>query len=70
MLQEDVIAGNAIILKSIKNYIQWSHEMTLKDVDWNAISPVIYIVLGLAVVGVIAAFPDAKDPGCFCLVLF
>jgi hypothetical protein len=41
--------------------------MTLKDIDWNAISPVIYIVLGLCVVGVIAAFPDSKDPGMLLL---
>jgi hypothetical protein len=50
-----------------ENYIQWSHKMTLREVDWNAVSPVFYIVLGLAVVGVIAAFPDAKDPGMLLL---
>ena len=36
-------------------------------IDWQSISPVIYIILGLAVVGVIAAFPDAKDPGMLLL---
>jgi hypothetical protein len=49
------------------NYIQWRHKMTLREVDWNAISPVFYIILGLAVVGIIASCPDAKDPGMLLL---
>jgi len=39
----------------------------IEKIDWPTVSPVIYIILGLAVVGVIAAFPDAKDPGMLLL---
>lgn len=39
----------------------------IEKINWNVISPVIYIILGLAVVGIIAAFPDAKDPGMLLL---
>ena len=39
----------------------------IDKIDWQAVSPVIYIILGLLVVGVIALFPEAKDPGMLLL---
>jgi len=41
--------------------------LMLDKIDWQAVSPVIYIVLGLLVVGVIAMWPNAKDPGMLLL---
>ena len=39
----------------------------IDKIDWTTISPAIYVLLGLCVVGIIALLPDAKDPGMLLL---
>ena len=39
----------------------------MDKIDWQTLSPVIYVVLGLCVVSLIAMWPEAKDPGMLLL---
>jgi len=39
----------------------------MEKLPWNLISPAVFVFLGIIVVGIIAVWPEAKDPGVLLL---